>query len=235
MSADTGFRYQGQELDVFAHARRWKAYWASRIRRWIGGDVLEVGAGLGENTAFLRNAPVRSWLCLEPDSQLALRLAAAVASLDGCSTRIGTIQSISGRQFDSILYIDVLEHIEADRQELSDAAALLRPGGHIVVLSPARQSLFSAFDAAIGHYRRYDRNSLRECSPPGCRLEAMFYLDCVGMAALLANRLLLRQGTPSVRQIRTWDTFMVPVSRVVDPLLRYTIGKTIVGVWTRVA
>ena len=227
------FQYVGQELDVFAHARRWKKYWASRIRPWITGDVLEVGAGIGQNTAVLQNTGVRSWLCLEPDPQLCERLAATVAPLRTCSIGLGTIESVRGRKFDCILYIDVLEHIEADRDELARAAQLLGANGHIIVLSPAHQSLFSAFDAAIGHFRRYNRESLRACSPPGCRLESMFYLDSVGMVASFANRLLLRQDNPTLSQIQFWDRSIIPVSRILDPIFRYTLGKTIVGVWTQ--
>lgn len=233
MTRAGSFQYAGKELDVFAHARRWKAYWASRIRTWIAGDVLEVGAGLGENTAVLQSTAVRSWHCLEPDPGLGARLAATVAPLGNCSIGIGTIASVRGRQFDSIVYIDVLEHIEADRDELAAAAELLRPDGRIVVLSPAFQCLFSEFDAAIGHFRRYNRRSLSACSPAGCRVEAVFYLDCAGLAASLANRLLLRQDNPTLRQIEFWDRVIVPVSRLVDPVIRYTAGKTIVGVWQR--
>lgn len=233
MTAEGDFRYVGQELDVFAHAHRWKAYWASQIRPWIRGDVLEVGAGLGHNTAVLQNAAVRSWHCLEPDPELAARLARNVARLGTCSVGIGTTESVRGRQFDSLLYIDVLEHIEGDREELARASELLRPNGHIVVLSPAHQSLFSDFDAAIGHFRRYNRDSLKLCSPPGCRLETTFYLDCAGMGASFANRLILRRSNPTVRQIEFWDRYIVPVSKILDPILRYSAGKTIVGVWTR--
>lgn len=64
-------------------------------------------------------------------------------------------------RFDTILYIDVLEHIADDRAELVEAARRLNPGGYLVVLSPAHQWLFTAFDAAIGHVRRYTAKSLR--------------------------------------------------------------------------
>jgi SAM-dependent methyltransferase len=226
------FPYQGQELDVFAHARHWKNYWASRINRWVRGNVLEIGAGTGANTVQLQNENVRSWLCIEPDPQLVTKLAQAVAQLPSCSVTRGTITSVSDRRFDSILYVDVLEHIETDRSELAAAATLLRPGGHVVVLAPAHQFLFSEFDAAIGHYRRYNRTSLCFCSPPNCRLEAMFYLDSAGVVSSLANRFILRQSLPTLRQIKTWDNYIVPVSRFLDPLLGYAVGKTIVGVWT---
>jgi hypothetical protein len=226
------FTYQGQELDLFAHARNWKQYWSSRVGQWIEGDVIEVGAGIGVNTALLQNPRVRTWHCLEPDPNLARRLTEAVAGIPGCSSSTGMIDSLAGRQFDSILYIDVLEHIEADRDELRRAAELLRPGGHVIVLSPAHQFLFSPFDAAIGHYRRYNKASLSACSPESCALESMFYLDFFGMALSVANRLLLRQSSPTLQQIQTWDRYIVPASRMLDGVVGWT-GKTIVGVWRR--
>jgi 2-polyprenyl-3-methyl-5-hydroxy-6-metoxy-1,4-benzoquinol methylase len=227
------YHYQGQELDIFAHARRWKIYWARYISKWIHGDILEVGAGLGTNTALLQSQSVRSWHCLEPDPELETQLATAIANIPVCSASRGTIRSMASRRFDSILYIDVLEHIERDSDELSIAASLLRPGGHIVVLSPAYQFLFSEFDKSIGHCRRYDGNSLRRCSPHSCKLEKISYLDSVGIFLSLANRVLLRQSTPTLQQIRTWDKYIVPISRVLDPALGHSIGKTVVGIWTR--
>lgn len=227
------FAYQGQELDLFAHAARWKNYWRSQIRRWISDDVLEIGAGIGANTALLQNENVRSWHCVEPDPELRDRLDGVISRLPVCSASTGTIRSVSGLHFDTILYIDVLEHIEADRAELSTAADLLRPGGHLIVLSPAHQFLFSKFDAEIGHWRRYNKASLRACSPAHLALERLFYLDSAGILISMANRLLLRQATPTLRQIQTWDRYVVPVSQALDVVLGHSIGKTIVGVWTR--
>lgn len=232
MSGDR-FVYQGRELDVFACAERWKRYWAGKLRRWIRGDVLEVGAGLGANTPILQNADVRSWHCIEPDPVLAERLARQVSALPRCSVFAETIADRAGSLYDTVLYIDVLEHIEADAEELAAAATLLRPGGHLIVLSPAHQFLFTEFDAAIGHYRRYNKASLRACSPPGCALTAMFYLDSAGILASLANRAVLRQSAPTVRQIQTWDRLIIPVSRLLDLLLGHRLGKTVIGVWTR--
>ena len=68
-----------------------------------------------------------------------------------------------------MLYIDVLEHIEHDLDELARAASHLAPGGHLVVLAPAHQALFSDFDRAIGHYRRYNRAGLQKLAPAGLR------------------------------------------------------------------
>ena len=230
---EDGLTYVGQELEIFVHAVNWKSYWASNIHNWIKGDVLEVGAGIGANTALLYHPAVKSWLCLEPDPQLASHVTHATAELPSCHVITGTVAAVQQQRFDCILYIDVLEHIETDRDEIAASAKLLRPGGHLIVLSPAHQFLFSNFDAAIGHYRRYAKSSLRRLLPANCFQEALFYLDSVGMFASLANRLMLRQSLPTVKQIKTWDSYIVPVSRVVDPLLGKMLGKTIISVFTR--
>lgn len=232
MSAEPS-HYVGTELELFAAAKRWKAYWAKRVAPWVKGDVLEVGAGIGANTRALRNPAVRSFSCLEPDPALAARATVELAGLPSCRVLIGTTASAELALYDSVVYIDVLEHIDDDHAELSRAARLLRPNGHLVVLCPAHQALYSEFDRAIGHYRRYDAKSLTACSPPHLTLERCFYLDSVGVLASFANRAFLRSERPSPAQIRTWDTLMVPLSRVLDPCLGHRWGKSVVAVWTR--
>lgn len=231
------FSYIGQELDIFAHAQEWKAYWASKLRPYVRGDVLEAGAGIGTNTLLLAPAKQGRWVCLEPDPQLLTILLKALGEELGrqhYEAIAGTTQDVQEQRFDTILYIDVLEHIEADAEELRRATNLLRPGGRIVVLSPAHQWLFSPFDAAIGHYRRYNRSMLQAISPPGMITERIFYMDSVGLLASSANKLLLKQSTPALGQIQFWDRFMVPISRrILDPIVGFGLGKTIVAIWQK--
>jgi SAM-dependent methyltransferase len=221
------------KLDRFSHAGNWKSYWISTLRSYFAGDVLEVGAGLGANTAQINNSQVRSIHCVEPEEALATRLRDAVREIPGVVVTVGTICSLSGQLFDCILYIDVLEHIEDDKSELAKAVRLLRPGGRLIVLAPAHQALYSPFDKAIGHCRRYNRESLSSCSPPSCRLEKIEYLDCVGLIASSANKLMLKQRLPTVRQILFWDKYLIPASKALDQLLGYRLGKSIVAVWVR--
>ena len=229
------YQYVGSELELFSAATRWKAY----LRRWIapylGAEVLEVGAGLGGTTQVICDASRSRWTCLEPDAELAAHLTARVeeGALPGCcEVAIGTLDAVDG-PYDAAVYIDVLEHIEDDRGELERAARLLKPGGHIVVLSPAHPFLYSPFDRAIGHYRRYTRESLKALAPSGLELARLIYLDSVGLLASLGNRLILRSEQPSPSQIALWDKFLVRASEVVDPLLGYNVGKSVLGVWRR--
>lgn len=229
--------YMGGELELFAQAARWKEYWISQLRPYVHGAVLEVGAGIGANTLRLRSGSERRWVCLEPDPQLAATLRGQLTGTPVERTTevvTGTLEALApAERFDSILYIDVLEHIKDDRGELERAARHLAPGGHLIVLAPAHAWLFSEFDQAIGHFRRYTTSALGGLTPPGVRLVKAFYLDSVGLLASAANRLLLRQSLPTVRQIDVWDRLMVPCSRLLDPCTGYRAGKSVVAVWQR--
>jgi SAM-dependent methyltransferase len=234
----TQFSYIGSELDVFAVASNWKAYYRRLIEDYIGQDVLEVGAGVGATTRTLCRGERSRWVCLEPDPALAGRISHLVEDrqLPGyCEVRVGMVDDLEpGERFDTALYIDVLEHIERDREEAEKVARRLKSGGHLVVLSPAHPHLFTAFDARIGHYRRYTRDSLSAVIPENLVCRDLFYLDSVGAIASLCNRYILKSGTPTREQILFWDRVMIPMSRFLDPLFRYKIGKSIIGLWQKV-
>jgi SAM-dependent methyltransferase len=229
----TDFVYVGNELELFADATTWKSYVHFHLQPYLSGDILEVGAGMGAATGTFNDGTPRRWVCLEPDRALADRIKPSLPpGLTNCEVIVGTLSDLGpGEQFDSILYMDVLEHIEADAAELARAALHLRPNGTLAILSPALQWLFTPFDAAIGHYRRYTKTSLRSIVPKGLRETKCIYLDSAGLLASLGNKLFLRSSIPSKAQIQLWDRAMVPISRYTDRALNYAIGKSILGVW----
>jgi SAM-dependent methyltransferase len=226
----------GSELELFAHARNWKRYWGSIVRPYLADRVLDVGAGIGETAKTLATHHHRRWVCLEPDGAMSEHIARRIRSRDLpaiCEIRAGTIDDIGERDFSAVLYIDVLEHIKNDRDELRKAAERLRPDGRVIVLAPAHQWLYTPFDRAIGHFRRYTLADLRALTPPQLSEERAAYLDSVGLFASLANRLVLKSKMPTRRQIAIWDGAMVPISRLVDPALFYRVGKSILAIWRR--
>jgi ubiquinone/menaquinone biosynthesis C-methylase UbiE len=235
VSAD--YAYVGGELDVFALATNWKRYFSHLLRPHVRGRVLEVGAGIGTTAQSLWNPTVTEWTCLEPDATLAQRLSGVTLG-PGSGVRpeiiVGDVSAVAPtRRFDAITYIDVLEHIEDDTGELARSARLLAPGGSLIVLSPAFPSLHSEFDRAIGHVRRYTAGTLQAAFPRTLRRERVYYADAVGMALSLANRVLLRQSLPTRSQILTWDRFVVPLSRMVDPLMGRAFGRSVIAVYVK--
>jgi len=221
----TAYTYAGSELDLFSAATCWKSYFRDQLAPYLGDVVLEVGAGLGGTTRVLCRGTERRWVCLEPDTTLAGRLRSEVGSgnlPECCEVRVGTL-----------LYMDVLEHIEDDRAEVARAAKALAPGGHIIALSPAHQWLFTPFDEAIGHCRRYTRATFGALAGEDLETVRLAYLDSIGFFASLGNRLLLRSSAPTPGQIAFWDRVLVRMSRVVDPVLGYSAGKSVLAVWRK--
>jgi SAM-dependent methyltransferase len=225
------------QLDLFAGAVNWKTYWRSQIAPYLSGDILEVGAGLGANTAVLDGMGSRRWVCLEPDRSLASRLRQFLEERGRAGDYelvVGTVADIDQReQFDAILYIDVLEHIADAARELVEASARLRPGGTLIVLAPAHQWLFTPFDEAVGHYRRYTKRTLADAGPVELRLERLVYLDAAGLLASIGNRVLLKSRMATEQQVRFWDGWLVPCSMRLDRWLGHAVGKSVLAVWRK--
>ncbi len=231
----TDATYIGNELELFEKAVHWKRYYASFLKPYLRGNIVEVGAGLGGTTTSLCDGSQNEWVCLEPDPTLARHITDKIAAgvlPTCCSAAIGFLADLPADQkFDAALYIDVLEHIEHDHAQLEETTRHLKPGGYVVVLSPAYQWLFSPFDAAIGHYRRYTRTTLLAAAPPSLKLVKAFHLDSLGLCTSAANKLFLKQSQPTPQQITMWDNVIVPLSKITDFLIGYNAGRSVIAIW----
>lgn len=228
-------QYEGDELKLFQHAKHWKKYFSEQIKPYIKGQVLEVGAGIAATTQLLNDGSAKKWILLEPDKEMSALLERKMESGElpaNCLVQTGTIGRVNA-SFDTIIYIDVLEHIEQDANELQKAAALLNAGGTIIVLSPAFNFLYNPFDKAIGHYRRYNKKMLKKITPAVLTLISIRYYDSTGYFAALMNKLLLRKKYPSQQQVLFWDNWLVPVSTITDKVFFHSFGKSIIAVWNK--
>jgi len=231
------YNYPGQELAFFEKALNWKTYFSSFIKPFIGNNVLEVGSGIGATTRLLNDGSANRWTLLEPDEEMNKILQRKKQTQSQFANCIILQQTIfefdTAEKFDTIIYIDVLEHIEDDKKEMQKASELLKSNGHLIILSPAYNFLFSPFDKAIGHYRRYISKTLKNAMPDGLKPVTLRYLDSVGFFASLANKIFLKQTYPSEKQIQTWDKLMIPLSKWTDKIFFHSFGKSILGIWRK--
>ena len=230
------FSYEGRDLETMAILLRYYRWILEMFSPYLSGHAVEFGAGQGTISEILLPRIDKLDL-IEPSANLFEVLRQKfdgnerIALFD--STLEDHLKDAAPASRDVAILVNVLEHIEDDRQEVTRAAALLNPGGRLIVMSPAHQGLFSPLDEAAGHFRRYSRAGLLNLTPPETSVVEAKYLDCVGMAASLANRMMLRQGTPSEGQIHLWDRGMIPLSRLLDPVFGYRLGKSILAVWEK--
>jgi SAM-dependent methyltransferase len=222
--------YVGNELELFRFAVNWKNYWSKQFRPYIKGNVLEVGAGIGTTTPYLINPDVTSLTLIEPDATQSNVIREKIK--DGalpsyCTVQQGVLTNDVAEQYDTICYIDVIEHIEHDKDELLRASKALKKGGHLCVLVPANPSDYSPFDKAIGHYRRYNKKMLRDVVPPSLELQWLRYLDALGAFSSKVNKYILKQPYPSKNQILFWDRMLLPLSKLADTVTGFSIGKSL--------
>jgi SAM-dependent methyltransferase len=225
--------YIGQELEIFKNATNWKNYYASKIKPYIKGDVLEVGAGIGINTQFLITQAIKSWDYVEPDTALCSQIKS-----NGIDPAIpqnivnGTIESLpSNKKYDTIIYIDVLEHIEQSREEIVKVKNKLKPGGHLIILVPAFNFLYNEFDKNIGHFRRYDKTILKADINGILAQKELFYLDSLGFFASVANKWFLHKTLPTHQNINFWDKVIIPLSKITDVIFCKSFGKSLIGIY----
>ena len=231
------YNYPGQELAFFEKAANWKEYFSSFIKPFIGKNVLEVGSGIGATTRLLNDGSATRWTLLEPDEEMNKILQhkkETQSQFSNCIIRNETtFQLPPSEKFDTIIYIDVLEHIQDDKAEMKGAFDLLCPGGHLIILSPAHNFLFSSFDKEIGHFRRYTASTLKQVIPKELELIELEYLDSMGLFALLAYKFFWNRPYPSKKQIDIWDRYIISVSKRTDRIFFNAFGKSILGVWQK--
>jgi 2-polyprenyl-3-methyl-5-hydroxy-6-metoxy-1,4-benzoquinol methylase len=151
-----------------------------------------------------------------------------------CKAITGTVEDLNKKtEFDTIIYIDVLEHIKNDSAELKKAVNHLAKGGFLIIGVPANQRLYTKFDKAIGHYRRYNKDMLKSIVPTGMKQEKLIYLDSAGLLASFSNKI-LRQDYPTEKQVLFWSNVIVRFSKISDKVFRHSFGKQIIGVWKKV-
>jgi len=221
-------RYFGKDLEAMSFARNYHDWVLAELEPYLGRRVAEVGAGVGNLSTLLLATGIEHLDAWEPSRNMFPALRSALAS----EPRATAINGFFGAEpraehYDSVAYINVLEHIEDDAEELSRARAALRPGGHLLIFVPALPWLYSRLDTQVGHYRRYLKKPLEELvESAGFTIVTARYFDIAGVLPWYVNFKLLGNsiGTGSVS---LYDRLVVPVMRIVEGFVRPPIGKNI--------
>ena len=173
------------------------------------GRTLDIGCGTGGLTVELMR---RGHEVVSQDASPAIadlcRRHLGEQGLPTDAVRVGLIEDIdAAERYDSVVALDVIEHIEDDGAAVRAMRDALVPGGTLLLSVPALSALYGPKDVAIGHYRRYDRKYLVDLlEREGLRVESLRWWNVIGVPAVwLTSRVLRRRVNESFRYgERSW-------------------------------
>lgn len=220
------------EFAALAQAVNYRTALFAEFKPYLIGDVIEVGAGIGQMTDHLVHLPeVRRAIGVEPDPEFCAKHRSQFPKHELLQ---GTAADLpAGTNCDAILSINVLEHILDDEAELAIYCRLLRKRkGTLCLFVPARPEIYSAIDKDFGHFRRYTRNGLRrKLNCAGFAVSHLYYFNCVGYFAWWLNFCCLKKRKFEVQKVRFFDRVVFPwVHWAESRLLRPCLGQSLLAV-----
>lgn len=223
---------RGLEDSSGADQRRYRAFQHELMRPYLGPSVLEVGAGLGEFAAQLSG--MRRHVVTDADPDAVATMARRFADRPEVEARVldlaGPLPDL-GEPVSAVVAINVLEHIDDDTGALRSLSRLVQPGGRIVLWVPGYMQLYGDFDRAVGHVRRYTPKTLGAAMRhAGLAAEAVKPVNLLGGIAWWAT---VRRGgvaAPRPGLVRSYDRFVVPVTRIVERRVTPPFGQSVLGV-----
>jgi SAM-dependent methyltransferase len=224
-----------ETLEIMQAAPRYNRWQYSRIAPYLGRRICEIGSGIGNmSTLILDSAPD---LLILTDSDSYYR-AALQRQFDGRPNVVVEELELpdpsAGERFrrfdlDTVVALNVIEHIADDVGALRSVAGMLRGSGRAVILVPALPGLFGSLDLALGHYRRYTRTSLRgQMQKAGFRVERAFYFNFPGILGWWLNGRVRRVPRIPLTQLRHFDR-LVPLLRAED-MVSLPLGQSVIAV-----
>lgn len=210
--------YGGRILQEMAGAPKVNAWMGDTMRPYVGNRVLELGAGIGNMTAQMIPRDRYTVSDINPDHLGYLRSYAIgkpyldVRHLD--VTRAEDFEPLEG-QYDTVLCVNMLEHVDDDAGALRSMRSVLEPGGRLVLLVPQDPRLFGTLDEAVSHYRRYTRESLREVvEREGFEIETLFDYNRTTVPGWWLNGRILKRRHFSRVQLKVVNTFTWLIRRL---------------------
>jgi SAM-dependent methyltransferase len=221
-----------------ADAHNYMDWIISTMRPYFGHDVLEVGIGHGSYYEYLGKLGRYRGIDIDPENVANSRERYPSGNFDLADICSDQFKSNFPRgSVDTVVCCNVIEHIKDDNRAVANMADALSPGGHLFLLVPALQQLYGDLDRLAGHHRRYNKPlMLKACAGAPVEILELRYFNPIGGLAWWINTFAKHESLDDSAvnaQIRIFDKYILPVSRLVDPLTRKFFGQSLICVARR--
>lgn len=222
------------DLEIMSRAVNYRDWILRKISPFLGQRILEVGAGIGNLTELLLDRDLVvgmdvSKSCLD---RMVARLGGRL-KVDPIQMDVADLNSkdFGKYQFDTVVCLNVLEHVEDHDRALSNIHGVLVPGGRLVLLVPAFQFLYGTVDRELQHFRRYTRKELLpRMKQAGFQIETSFYMNVIGMAGWFMNNRVFKRHEESPGQVLLFDRMIVPIARRIEAMIPPPLGLSLIAI-----
>jgi len=226
-------RYSGWELNFFDNSKNFRDYQFFLIKKYLKNNLLEVGPGNGIMVDKYISKYFSNISLSEIDKNLNKTLVKKFKNKKNVKIykkKIGEFKN----KFNSIIYSDVIEHIKDDEKEIKIALKKLNKNGYLIIMVPAFQYLYSEYDKSIGHFRRYEKQFFVDFAKKNkIKCVKSIYFDSIGYFFLVLSKLINTKNKKNVGLgAFVWNLF-VPISRILDILIGYSFGKSVLCIYRK--
>lgn len=227
-----------ETLEIMRAAPRYNAWQYERIAPFIGRRVLEVGSGVGNISQHIVSGERELVILTDTDEyyreQLRARFSGRGNVLVDALTLPDPSASAKFREhlLDSVVALNVVEHIEDDVGALRTMGGMVTRGGKVIVLVPALPWLYGSLDSELQHFRRYSAAGLTAAvGAAGLALDKLFWFNVAGVAGWWLNAVVRRTQRIPLDQLKAFDR-LVPLLKVEDHL-PLPFGQSLIAVCSR--
>jgi len=223
--------YTLEDQERMTKASNYFAWQRRLVIRELGSRVIEIGCGIGNFTRLMLDRD--AVLALDAEPGCIERLRQRFPNQSNLQAVTCDVMAPEFREFESFradccVCLNVLEHIEDDRDALRRMAAVLSPGSVLILLVAASPSLYGRIDQLLGHHRRYTRASLsRLAAEAGLNVKTAYYLNAVGFFGWWTNSHILKLDAQSPGQIEFFDRYIVPIAWRVENFVHPPFGQSL--------
>ncbi len=224
-----------EDLRLMAKAVRYRQWQFELLRPFLGNSILEVGGGIGNFTLMLAGN-AESVVSIEPNAYCFDHLLETTkdhANIEVVRTDLEhlSVSHSNVRECDTVVCMNVLEHIVDDREAVEKMRSILIPGGRLILIVPAVQAAFGEIDRRLGHYRRYSRGMIGELLRNTCmEVQVVKYFNFVGLLGWFWNAKIRPRNIQSEQQISMFDTYIVPFVSRLEHIVPPPVGQSLLAV-----
>lgn len=230
--------YAANDLETMQAARRYGAHVFDLFRPHIGSRVLEVGSGIGTMSGPLVDV-ADIVVGIEPNINCAMRAQQVMKDHPRFSLRMCHLEEcdraeLASQRFDTVMCVNVLEHIADDVAALRTFRDVVVPNGRVLIFVPAVEAAYGPLDAELGHHRRYSKASLAKAfKEAGLELVSLRYTNPIGLVGWMFKSHVTKSRAHSLTQVSLFETLIAPWALPLERIVTPPIGLSLAAVGRR--